>query len=284
MFSLITYCKRTLYATHNLPKVFVLFVLALSLSACQLFPTQEKIASNSGFGGTGKVATKSGFGGTGIIGTITEFGSIWVNGIKVEYDKNVKVSSNLNPKETLQLGQQVVVETSNKHKQPWTDNIQVFYPLAGLVEKVEDNKIVVDGHSIMINDQTIIAHDLEVKVGSMIAINGYPSTAGHWVAIRLSHNIENKHFYKITPDVQFSKNVTKIVIETNKSQLIEWNKAFSGLKINVIKNPENDNTPQKYLLKADIKKGEITGYHLHDYYRAVSNQKAKPQGEFNQLE
>lgn len=285
-----------------LKKGIIGLTLLTFLSACQLMPTEVKTASNSGFGGTGKtaeqptqvaktsgfggtgqVASNSGFGGTGIIGTITEFGSIWVNGVEVEYDQNVKVSSNLSSKETLQLGQQVVVETASNHKQPWTDTIQVFYPLAGLVEKVEDNQLVIDGHTVTINNQTIIADGLEFKVGSMIAVNGYPENENHWVATRLSHNTENKHLYQVTPDVLFSNKVTNLIIETNKTQLSEWNKAFSGLNINVIQNPESSQSNPKYLLKAEVNQGKITGYHLHDYYRVIKGQNVKQGSELNHL-
>ena len=245
-------------------------------------PIQEPIqtAKKSGFGGTGQVASKSGFGGTGIIGTITEFGSIWVNGVEVEYDQNVKVTSNIATKATLELGQQVIVETSSTHKEPWTDTIQIFYPLAGLVEKVEPNKLVIDGQSVFINKETRVAKDLEVKVGSMIAVNGYPDENNILTATHLSHNTENKHVYQLTPDVSFSKSVTKLIIETHKSQLADWNKAFSGLNVNVINNPESKTVPKKYVLKADLSNGKITGYHLHDYYRVVKNQKAISGSEF----
>ncbi|WP_321325429.1 DUF5666 domain-containing protein [Thiomicrorhabdus sp.] len=302
MFIFTALCNYLSYRFFNLKKALVVITAALLLSACQLTPTEVKTASNSGFGGTGKtadqttqvaktsgfggtgqVASNSGFGGTGIIGTITEFGSIWVNGVEVEYSKNVKVTSNLSTKETLQLGQQVVVETELGHKQPWANTIQVFYPLAGLVEKVEDNLIVVDGHTVIINKQTRIADGLNVKAGEMVAVNGYPDNDNRWVATRLSYNTESKHIYQVIPDVHFSNKVNNVIIETNKTQLSDWNKVFSGLNINLIENSGNHKMNQKYLLKADVNNGKITGYHLHDYYRMVKNQKVKQDGEFNNL-
>lgn len=300
MFKIWTHSHSFISSLLQVKRSFIIFGIAVLLSACQSTPNEVKTASNSGFGGTGKtlqeptqmakesgfggtgqVASKSGFGGTGIIGTITEFGSIWVNGVEVEYDQNVKVTSNVSANPTLELGQQVIVETSHSHKQPWTDTIQIFYPLAGLVEKVEPNKLVVDGQSVFINKQTQITKGLEVKVGSMIAVNGYPDENNIWTATRLGLNTGNKHIYQLTPDISFSKFVTKLIIETHKSQLANWNKAFSGLNVNVISNPESKTVPQKYVLKADLSNGKITGYHLHDYYRVVKNQKAISGSEFS---
>ncbi|MDX1351427.1 MAG: DUF5666 domain-containing protein [Thiomicrorhabdus sp.] len=298
-----THFNASLRNILNLHKLLISLAIIALLSACQLQSKEVKTASNSGFGGTGKtneqatqvannsgfggtgqVASKSGFGGTGIIGTITEFGSIWVNGIEVEYKQNVKVSSNLSDKETLQLGQQVVVETSVNHKQPWTDSIHVFYPLAGLVEKVDGQEMVIDGHTVIINQQTIIADGLQTKVGSMVAVNGYPDNENRWTATRISPNPENKHVYQLTPDVTFSSQVTNVVIETHKSQLTQWNNSFSGLNIQVIENAEKIHSNPKYLLKAQVNQGKITGYHLHDYYRVVKNPKNKPESEFKHLE
>ncbi|GAB6069010.1 hypothetical protein JCM30760_01070 [Thiomicrorhabdus hydrogeniphila] len=293
MFSLITYCKRTLYAAHNLPKVFVLFVIAMSLSACQLFPTEEKIASNSGFGGTGKtvlekpvqvaknksgfggtgqIAKNSGFGGTGIIGTITEFGSIWVNGIEIEYPKNAKVNSNLMDNDSIQIGQQVMVETVIDKALPWTKNIEIFYPLAGKIDKVNSDHIVVDGKIIFTSKNTKISKGLKIAVGNYIAISGYPNLDKSWNATLLSNNPAKKHFEQDVPKIHFSNKVKKLYIQTTQSQLVNWNKQFSGLPINLIQTTGAASNAN-YLLTADIEKGHITRYKLQQYNKALGHHK-----------
>lgn len=275
-----------------------ILLLALTVSACQLLPTEPtkpvetKIASNSGFGGTGKmpidetkiatksgfggtgnIASNSGFGGTGIIGTITEFGSIWVNGVEIEYDDSVKVSSNVSDQETLQLGQQVVVETEINKVQPWTQNIYVFYPIAGKIEDVKTNEITVDGKLIYLNNETKLSEGLELKVGNFVAINGYPDNNNNWIATRVSHNPKALHIYQLAPDVSFSDKVEHLLIEVSKPQLTALNNSFKGLPIAIIETPDKAEVTQKYLLKADIKKGEITQYHLLKHKVAVEELK-----------
>jgi len=294
MFTLITYCKRTLHAVHNLPKLLVLFVMALSLSGCQLFPTEEKVASNSGFGGTGKTALEkpvqvakntsgfggtgqiakntSGFGGTGVIGTITEFGSIWVNGIEIEYPKNVNVNSNLMANDRLQIGQQVVVETVMDKALPWTENIKIFYPLAGKIEQVYTDHIVVDGKIIFTSKDTKIAKGLKIAVGNYVAISGYPNLDKSWNATLLSYNQTKKHFEQDVPKISFSNKVKKLYIQTTPSQLVNWNKQFSGLPITLIQTTGKASNAN-YLLSADIEKGQITRYKLQQYSKALGNHK-----------
>ncbi|BCN92237.1 hypothetical protein THMIRHAM_00220 [Thiomicrorhabdus immobilis] len=275
-----------------------ILLLAMTVSACQLLPTEPskpaetKMASNSGFGGTGKspvdetqiatksgfggtgnVASTSGFGGTGIIGTITEFGSIWVNGVEIEYDSDVKISSNVSDQETLQLGQQVVVETETDKALPWTKNIYVFYPIAGKIEDVKANQIMVDGKLIYLNNQTQLSEGVELKTGHFVAISGYPDNNDNWVATRISSNPKAVHIYQLAPDVSFSDKVQHLLIEISKPQLSALNQSFKGLPIAIIETPGKTETSQKYLLKADIKKGEITQYHLLKHKAAAEELK-----------
>ena len=47
-----------------------------------------------GIGGTGISSHEGGIGGTGIVGMITGFGSIFVNGLEVQYSKDVAITIN----------------------------------------------------------------------------------------------------------------------------------------------------------------------------------------------
>lgn len=289
--------------TKTIKNTLTILGLSIAVSACQIWPTepttsnnasQTKVASKSGFGGTGKTgaeetkmaaksgfsgtgktASNSGFGGTGIIGTITEFGSIWVNGIEVEYSKDVKVSSNVSAHETLQIGQQVIVETDSTKNRPWTKNIYVFYPIAGQIETVTPNQITVDGKLIYLNSETKISEGIELKVGNFVAINGYPDNNHHWLASRIGHNPKALHIYQLAPDVSFSDRVHQLLIEITKPQLSALNNSFKGLPIAIIETPGKGQTNQKYLLKAKVNKGEITQYDLLKLQYAVEELKKR---------
>lgn len=268
-----------------------ILLLSLSLTACQLpfsvkdTPKTEKTAvkvavnsgiggtgktdeNSSGFGGTGMIAKESGFGGTGVIGTITEFGSIWVNGIEIEYPENVKVSSNLLASDQLRIGQQVIVETVIDKTIPWTENIRVYYPLAGKIEKSKDDHIVVDGKIVYLSKNTQIANGLELTVGNYVAVNGYPNLDKSWNATLLSHNPNKKHFYHEVPKANFSDNVKKLYIETRQSQLKVWDNQFGGLPINLIQTGKEPQVDQHYLLTAQLDKGKITRYQLEKHAQA----------------
>lgn len=278
---------------RTLKRTTILFLGVFALSACQNQnpvkvatnsgfggtgkPIQKstqphtKTANKSGFGGTGKLAKNSGIGGTGIIGTITKFGSIWVNGIEVEYNKNVKITSNLSKQKTLQLGQQVIVETYENKKMAWTDRIRIFYPIAGQITSVKSHHIRVDNHIIFVNNQTKIAPSLKIKEGVMVAISGYPDQNNQWIATRIDPNPNGKHLFQTTPNFKFSNTVNKVLIETTKSQLADWNQAFSGLNVTLIESTNKVIHPQKYLLKANVHNGKITSYDLHEYQNNTTN-------------
>ncbi|WEJ62685.1 DUF5666 domain-containing protein [Thiomicrorhabdus lithotrophica] len=301
MFNRLHLSQALYLSASSIKSWLTILIFAFSVSACQILPTETQVAKNSGFGGTGKtadkttqmasksgfggtgkVASNSGFGGTGIIGTITEFGSIWVNGIEVEYDKNVKIVSKVSDNDSLQLGQQVVVETDSSKKTPWTQTIHIFYPIAGQISEVKSDQIVVDGHSIYLNDKTKISEGLELKVGEMVAINGYPDGNNNWLATRVNPNPKAQSIYQVTPDFKFSNKVKHILIETTKPQLVEFNKSFTGLPFNLIESAGSSHkNSERYLLTADVNNGEITRYHLHKHKKAVLDQRHSNTSGFN---
>jgi len=301
MFNRLHLSQALYQSASSIKNWLTILILAFSVSACQILPTETQVAKNSGFGGTGKttdettqvasksgfggtgkVATNSGFGGTGIIGTITEFGSIWVNGVEVEYDKNVKIVSKISDQDSLQIGQQVVVETDSNKKTPWTQTIHIFYPIAGKISEVKSDQIIVDGHTVYLNSETKISEGLELKAGEMVAINGYPIDNNNWLATLVSPNPKAQHIYQITPDFKFSNKVKHILIETTKPQLAGFNKSFTGLALNLIESSSSTReNSEKYLLRADVKNGEITRYHLHKHKTAVLDQRHSNTAGFN---
>lgn len=277
---------RCSFLTNRRLSWLLILGLTVVLSGCQLpFMSkpddgkQEKQvisakANGSGFGGTGQVAQKqskdsptalakiegSGFGGTGVIGTITEFGSVWVNGIEVEYPQDVVIKSNLFNTNSLKIGQQVLLETVLDKSLPWTENIEVFYPLAGKIELVKNDHIMVDGKIVYLSKATRMASNLKLKRGQYVAVNGYPNMDKSWNATLISPNPAKKHLFQQVPKVNFSDKIRKLSIQTTAAQLSAWDQQFEGLPLNYIQTGESANMP--LLLKADIVKGKITRYEL----------------------
>lgn len=146
-------------------------------------PVAQLLPGGSGFGGTGHTAA-CGFGGTGVIGTITDFGSIWVNGLEIKLAPDLKIASNLGHPVKLAVGQQVVTRTQPGALQ--TDHVEVFYPVSGQVQQRNGNRLVVNGQLI-----TLDAHTRGLKPlqpGDWVAVNGWPQGTHHWLATRIDPN------------------------------------------------------------------------------------------------
>jgi len=146
-------------------------------------PAARLLPGDSGFGGTGHGAD-CGFGGTGVIGTITDFGSIWVNGLEIELTPGVKIASNLGHPVELAIGQQVITRT-HPHAL-LTDHVEVFYPLAGEVEQRRGNRLLINGHTVIIDTRTQGLTDLQA--GDWAAINAWPQGEHKWLATRIDPN------------------------------------------------------------------------------------------------
>ncbi len=180
-----------------------ILLLILLLTGC-MQATETRLASNSGFGGTGYTtgcpaarllhgesgfggtghSADCGFGGTGVIGTITDFGSIWVNGLEIELAPGLNIASNLGHPVKLAIGQQVIT-----HTQPGTlvtNQVEVFYPIAGQIQRYQDGQLVINGQTI-----TLDAHTQGLKTlhtGDWVAVSGWPQSTGHWLATRIDAN------------------------------------------------------------------------------------------------
>lgn len=173
----------------------------------------EEAAGDSGFGGTGHGA--QGFGGTGIIGTISAFGSIWVNGIEIEYDPTTPIKNPLGTEPPLKLGQQVVVVTQEESDSPnpLAKQIQVFVPIAGKISQRQGNLITVEGQTITIQGRTLLDKEVDLTPGHYIAINGYRTARGTWIATRVNQNPLHKSWVKSEIPLSFNPKVQQIIIQ-----------------------------------------------------------------------
>ncbi len=220
--------------------VLFFFFSPFLLSSCTSNLANENVASlpSSGFGGTGYKPSgfggtgnsSSGFGGTGIVGTVTQFGSIWVNGIEIDYGKNTQIKSNLRTKETLKLGQQVVLETLPLEDKTLTQKIHIYYPVAGEITQVKKERIILNNQIIIKINQAKIDKGLQLKVGEFVAINGFLESKKSWVATRINANPQHKIFYHPLPKLQFSSTVKQVFIESTVQQLKQWQAIHINLK------------------------------------------------------
>lgn len=181
----------------------LLLILSLLLASCAQ-PVGTQLAAESGFGGTGLApscpaaallpgdsgfggtghASDCGFGGTGVIGTITDFGSIWVNGLEIELMPGLSISSNLGHPVPLAVGQQVITQTRSDALV--TNRVEVFYPVAGQIQQREQNRIIVNGETIILDAHTRGLKTLQA--GEWIAVSALPQGEHEWLATRIDPN------------------------------------------------------------------------------------------------
>ncbi|WP_024850612.1 DUF5666 domain-containing protein [Hydrogenovibrio kuenenii] len=269
----------------------VLSVLLLVSSCAQTRPDSTYLASNtSGFGGTGKYLdptsgfggtgkSSSGFGGTGIIGTITEFGSIWVNGIEIAYGKNTQVTSNLRTHDGLKLGQQVVLQTEPNKNKTFTRKIEVFYPVAGKITKVNGGSIEISGHyKVTINKDTFMDKGLSLSKGNYIAVNGYQVAENNWVGTRLNLNPGHKSLYQVVPKALQLNQVNRWIIESGHGQLKQY---AAQLKVTV--NSAKESLNNRVVLEVmnqngNMKLESMESYHEHLRMQNLKEMRSKERG------
>lgn len=262
--------------TTSLRTLWVSVLTAFLCLGTALTQAEQHIAANAGFGGTGFIIedptsgfggsgrASSGFGGTGVIGTITEFGSIWVNGIEIGYGDLSQITSDLNTKDTLKLGQQVILETMPNDIKALTKQIHIYYPLAGEITSVSKDRLVINyEHAVKFDDQTLLDAELKLIKGSFVAVNGYQTQQGHWQATRLNKNQEQKTFYHPLPSKGFSDEIKKVVIESSLKQLSKW-QALSNQAFN---NSNIDN--ERVVLQGLWENGRIMSEKLSSYAEIV---------------
>ncbi|MBC8209616.1 MAG: hypothetical protein H8E21_01015 [Gammaproteobacteria bacterium] len=211
-----------LYLLKGLTWLLPIFLFACS-SQPQTSFQQASAEGDSGFGGTGiirystgKDEGSSGFGGTGIVGNIDAFGSIWVNGIEIDYDQNVLLSSNLAGSDSqLKLGQTVILETvaeSNDNNRPYTREIRILYAMAGKIQAFESKRIKMHDQWIQLPETVYRDEGLILQNNQFIAINAYQDDNAQWVASRLNTNLSSSVIKPASIEVDFSDRVKQIII------------------------------------------------------------------------
>ncbi len=177
-----------------------LLVMTLALLFSCAAQNTQMASLDKGFGGTGVLPCPqtiahtpgdSGFGGTGVIGTITDFGSIWVNGLEIELKPSTRIDSNLGYSVKLAIGQQVITHTAQNALE--TDQVTVFYPIAGRIGQRTDNTLTIQGQTVRMDANTQGLKN--AATGDHVAISALPQPDGSWLATRIDPN--PRHVEKI---------------------------------------------------------------------------------------
>lgn len=192
-------------------------MVALALSACS--HTQIAQDSSDGFGGTGTsvqvayqpTGDESGFGGTGVIGTIEAFGSIWVNGLHIHYPESHTFPANIPGDYRLQIGQQVQLQTDLNTQRLYSRHIQIYFPIAGKIRAIEENRIQIGDQWIAHNSETQLAVSA-LKVGDYVLVSGFQNGSA-WHATRISDNPLKIQAIQSQPQWPFEFAVRQFVVE-----------------------------------------------------------------------
>ncbi len=144
------------------------FFYAVSIAFAPSRRTAAEPYLDRGIGGTGASSAPTeleedrGIGGTGVIGTIQRFGSIIVNGLRISYPEDVRVSLDGEPgKPTdLKIGQVVLVVADRRGKGLSTRKIEVSSEVVGRIESVS-----LGGFSVL---------------GQTVSLAGVAPTGAHW--------------------------------------------------------------------------------------------------------
>ncbi len=130
--------------------------------------------SDRGIGGTGLAAAPPsdgdrGIGGTGVIGTIRRFGSIVVNGLRVAYPEDVRVTidGQAATLADLRLGHVVAVAASNTRGKLSTSDIAVSREVVGPVGSIDGKTLSVLGQSIRVDGVMP-----KIAAGDWVAVSG----------------------------------------------------------------------------------------------------------------
>lgn len=251
-------------------KTFVLlFSMMFMLVACTSHtPTSSSIAAKvvqidegfggtghspideSGFGGTGAVANleESGFGGTGVIGTVEAFGSIWVNGLHIEFDHQREVAANLPGRYRLEIGQQVLLTANQVNNQIVSEQLRVYFPVAGNVEEIRRGHYRINGQWVRWNTLTQTDSHWSsaeaLSIGDSVIVSGYQLDSGTWVATRFAANPQQLSHLETKITWPFDQAPKRFVIEQSLAQsLSERFKRLSPNSLLLRPGRFNENSP-----------------------------------------
>ncbi|WP_232630869.1 DUF5666 domain-containing protein [Methylobacterium sp. Leaf118] len=152
---------------------------------------ESETLQDRGLGGTGARPTEAetpggdrGLGGTGVIGTIRRFGSIVVNGLRIAYPRDVRVTIDGRPARAadLRIGHVVRVVARGRAGDLVTRAIAVTSEVVGPVEAVAPGRLTVLGQAVStegLGDRDAVA------VGERVAVSGLRQGDGTIVASRI---------------------------------------------------------------------------------------------------
>ncbi|WP_342154739.1 DUF5666 domain-containing protein [Methylorubrum sp. SB2] len=122
-----------------------------------------------------------GLGGTGVIGTIRRFGSVWVNGLRIAYPADVRVTIDGRPARAadLRVGHVVRVVARGAEDRLSTRAIAVTCEVVGPVEAVAPGRLTVLGQTVATAG---LASEQGFAVGARVAVSGLRRGDGTIVA------------------------------------------------------------------------------------------------------
>lgn len=153
--------------------------------------TGAEVPQDRGIGGTGARPEPDegpggdrGIGGTGVIGTIRRFGSIVVNGLRIAYPPDVRVTIDGRPARAadLRIGHVVRVVARGPEGGLSTRAIAVTSEVVGPVEALAPGRLTVLGQTV---STTSLAAQETVAVGTRVAVSGLRRGDGTIVASRI---------------------------------------------------------------------------------------------------
>ena len=164
------------------------FCWPLPAKAQTLAPTGGEVPQDRGIGGTGARPDESelpggdrGIGGTGVIGTIRRFGSIVVNGLRIAYPPDVRVTIDGRPARAadLRIGHVVRVVARGPEGGLTTRAIAVTSEVVGPVEAVAPGRLTVLGQTVATAG---LSRQKTFAVGERVAVSGLRRGDGAIVA------------------------------------------------------------------------------------------------------
>ena len=135
-------------------------------------------------------------------GTVTGFGSVFVNGVEWETgNADITVDDQPAAESALKIGHIVVVHgTRNADGTGVADSIEYDAELKGPITAKDTDSITVLGHTVVIDDHTIIDDSITpasidgLNVGDFVEINGYPTVDGTLHALHIEIETDNSEF------------------------------------------------------------------------------------------
>lgn len=159
----------------------------------------KPLPSDHGIGGTGLSIERKGagddqgIGGTGVFGRIQRFGSIYVNGLRIQYRRDVLVymDGRRSSIEAMRVGHVVRAMLSGTQDRPQTARIDITSEVVGRIEHVGKTTLTVLSQAIDLREVVDLPR---LKVGMVVAVFGIRGADGRIVASRIEARSGRKRF------------------------------------------------------------------------------------------